>query len=100
MYVEGEAVERHPLLHVDSDAGDLASAGPHPRQSRIGSRADAQPPECPDERRLKLPQVPVQVLPMPPEIEYGVAHQLAGPVEGDVAAPLDLEHFHASALQL
>ena len=57
-------------------------------------------PRAPIEPRLQPAQIPVQVLPVLPEIDDGVAHQLAGAVERDVTAALDLEHLDPAPLQL
>ena len=37
----------------------------------------------------------MQVLPVSLQVEDGIADQLPGPVERDVAAPLDLEQVNA-----
>ena len=75
-------MERHPLLHVDADARDLAPAGPHAGEAR-----DSAPPATPsacergDQHRLELPQIPVQVLPVLAELA-GPDTRRAGPARG------------------
>ena len=45
----------------------------------------------------RLAEVPVEIRPMVPQIEDRIADQLAGAVEGDVAAALDLEDLDPAA---
>ena len=92
-HVEREAVQGHPLLHVDADARDLAARGPHAGQSGVAIRLDAEVAERLDQHVLEPPQVPVEVLAMCPEVEDRIADQLARTVEGHVAAALDLDHL-------
>src|ERR1700730_19247045 len=47
-----------------------------------------------------MSEIPMEVLPMLPEIQNGIAHQLPGTVKGHVAAAFDLEHPDAAAHQL
>ena len=57
---------------------------------------DPQGAERVDERLLDCAQVPVQVLLVVGQVEHRVAHQLAGAVEGHIAAALDLEDLDAA----
>ena len=67
-----------------------------------GCRSAAEPERAQrgDERRLELAQVPVQVLPVLPEVEDRVADELARAVVGHVPAALDLGHLDPAPLEL
>ena len=97
--IEREAVPRHPLLHVNPDAGDLPAACPHARESRTPLRRDIQDRERVDQRLLERAQIPVQILPVGAQVEDGIADQLARAMERHVAAALDFEHVDALSLQ-
>src|SRR5215213_10594535 len=97
--VESKAMECDPLLHVNPDAGNLASARPNASESRIRSCYDAQLCQRTDQSVLEATQIPVKVLTMLPQIDNGVTHKLAGTVVGHVAAALHLEHRYTAALQ-
>src|SRR5688572_20113137 len=87
---------RHPVPSMHADRRDLACMRPHAGVAAVATCLDAHLAECHDERFLDLAQVPVQVLAVSLEVEDGVAHQLSGAVEGDVAAALDFVHLDAA----
>jgi hypothetical protein len=47
-----------------------------------------------------LPQVPVQILPVPLEVDDRISDELPGSVKGDVPAALHLEHANTARLEL
>src|SRR2546430_593595 len=98
--VEGKAVPRDPLLHMDPDARDLA---PPPRPdagvARVPLGGNAELRECGDERVFEGAEIPVEVLPVAAQVDDRITDQLPGPVERDVAAALDLEHVDAFRVQ-
>src|SRR5690349_5839972 len=95
--VESKAVVGNPLLYVNPDAGNLAALSPDPGQTGADAGADAKASQCAHQRRLKSPKVPVQVLPVVPQVQDGISHQLTGSVEGDVATALDVVHSYSPA---
>src|SRR5438093_1345037 len=95
--VQREAVPRHPLLHVDADAGDLAPSGPHPGIARVALSRDLELGQRFDQGLLQRAKVPVQVGLMTGQVENRITHELAGAVEGHVTAALDLEDVDAVA---
>ena len=80
--VEREAVERHPLLHVDADARDLAARGPHAGEARVplGRHAERRraPRSAPSSscRRYQCRSCRCS-----PQVEDRIAHELPRPVE-------------------
>src|SRR5213080_2587693 len=95
--VQGEAMPRHPLLHVDADAGDLAPSSPHTGIARVALSRDLELGQRFDQGPLQRAKVPVQVGLMTGQVENRITHELAGAVEGDVTAALDLEDLDAVA---
>ena len=87
---------RHPVACMYADRSQLAPLRPHPGIADISLASDAERRHAADQGLLHLPQVPVQVQLVALEIEDRVADELAGPMEGDIAASLDLEQLHAS----
>src|SRR5439155_11124876 len=87
---------RDPLLHVHSDARDLAdaslSASQHADVAGVARDRDPELRQRVDQGLLERAQVPVQVHAVPGEVENRVTDELAGAVVGDVAAPLHREH--------
>ena len=79
-------MQAHPPAHAHADEADLAALAPHPgqpgpplgRQGELGQGAD--------EQFLEQSQPLVQVAAAPAQQDDGVAHQLTGPVPGDVTA--------------
>src|SRR5439155_9594557 len=96
--VQREPVPGDPLLHVNPDARDLARppSRPHTGVAWLPLGGDTQRRQGLDQRLLECAEVPVEVLPVAGQVEDGVADELAGAVERDVAAPLDLEHLEPS----
>src|SRR5438094_929471 len=88
---------RHPLLHVDADAGDLAPSSPHTGIARVALSRDLELGERCAQGPLQSAKVPVQVGLMTGQVENRITHELAGAVEGDVTAALDLEDLDAVA---
>src|SRR5690606_1439537 len=74
----------------------LASAGPYSREAGAAFALEPVSRAGDYERLLHLSQIPVQVLAMLLQVHDGVADQLAGPVEGDVAAALDFVQLDSS----
>src|SRR5436309_1511257 len=95
--VQGEAMPRHPLLHVDADAGDLAPSSPHTGITRVALSRDLELGQRFDQGPLQRAKVPVQVGLMTGQVENRITHELAGAVEGDVTAALYLEDLDAVA---
>ena len=77
----------------------LRRLGPDARVADVPLRGDAQLRQGLDEALLDLPEVPVQVLAVPLEIDDRVADELAGPVKRHVPAALDLEQLDAALRQ-
>ena len=99
--VEREAVEGHPLLHVDADARDLPARGPHAGAARVPVGLDAERRRAPGSATSsRLRRYQWRSCRCSPEVENGIAYQLPRRVEGDVTPALDLEHLDAAALQL
>jgi hypothetical protein len=85
---------------MNSNAGDLAPRSPDTREARSRAGLDAQGGQPFDQRRLQLPQVPVQVLSMFPEVDDWVPHQLTRTMKGDVPTALDIEDLQTSGFQV
>ena len=84
--VERVAVRRHPLRDVDADRGDLPR---RPRQPDAGEPVDslaldAELREREDQRLLEVAAVPLDVLPVPLQVEDRVADELPGPWKVDL----------------
>ena len=106
VHVEREAVTRLPTGDVHPDRRDLPGvrrgllADPHPRPFRNPPRGNAEARHRADHRLFQIPHVLAHVLPIPGELEDGVAHHLPGAVVRDVAAAAGLEDLEAARPQL
>jgi hypothetical protein len=98
-YVEGEAVPSDPLLHVNPDAGDLATLCPDSSVVFATFPPDPEVLQSANQALLELPQEPMKILPMLAEIEDRVSDQLPGSVKGDVSTALNLEQLDSPLLQ-
>src|SRR5690606_15534900 len=76
-HVEGEAVPGDPVFGVHSDGRQLPSTGPDAGEPFTPFTLESVERTGADERLLDLSQVPVQVLPVPLEVHYRIAHELA-----------------------
>jgi hypothetical protein len=91
-------VQRHPARHPDPDRRDLAlrPAGvgghPHPAATRDPDRGQAQVGTRVDEHLLDPAHVGDHVDRVGQRHDR-VPHELAGPVPGDPAAPVDVDHL-------
>src|SRR4051812_48003773 len=85
MAVDGGLIPcaRFPIPDAYPDASVLLDAATNETKLR----------DRPDQRLLHLPQIPVEILSVALEIDDRVADQLTRPMEGDVAAALDLEQL-------
>src|SRR5690606_32713593 len=94
--VEAEAVHRHSAGDADADRGDLAlrtswaGGQPHARAARHAPAGDAELGERSDEGLLDATHV-VHDEYVGRELGDGVADQLPGPVERDLAAAVDVD---------
>jgi hypothetical protein len=84
---------------VHADRCDLAPSGPDTGESILPTGSYPPPAERADEHFLESAQIPVQILPVSLEVEDGIAHELSRPVEGCVAAALNLVELHAPSRQ-
>src|SRR4051812_45789752 len=89
---------RDPVARVNADRRDLpgAIARPNPCQALVPPRDDSEVRQRDDQGLFDLPEEPVQVFPVPFEIDDWVADELSGSVKRDVAASLDLEQLDAA----
>src|SRR5690606_23863274 len=94
--VEREAVPGDPVARVNTYGCKLSLAGPHPGESRIPATREPVCVTRTNQGLLHLAEVPVQVLPVPLEVDDRIAHQLTRTVERDIAATFHLESLHAS----
>jgi hypothetical protein len=85
--VEGKPVARDPTREAHPDGRQLL--GPHPGTGQTGDALGRNPVVCgrPNEDFFEVAHVAVDVAAIGFEIENGIAHDLAGTVVGDVAAP-------------
>src|SRR5687768_2380594 len=84
--VQGKPVPRNPTPHSDSDRRHLLLADPNARPPANSTALQPQRLQNPDQRLLDAPKVPVDILPMPLQVEDGITDELAGTVIRDVAA--------------
>ena len=89
-------MRRDPLLGVHTDGCDLPPVGPHASLAGVALGDDVQRGEAINEHLLDLPEVPVQVFLVTPEVNDRVSDQLAGAVKCHVAAALDIKQLDAS----
>src|SRR4029078_3417880 len=94
--VEGEAMPRDPVTSMNSNRPDLPAACPHTGVARRPLSGNPIFTDDPDDGLLDRPQVPVQILLVPLEIEHGVSNELAWPMERYIAATLHLEQLHTA----
>ena len=87
------------MLHVDSDAGDLLSPGPHPGVAAVPLALDSEGVEGEDESLLYLPEKPMQILAVLGEVVDRISHQLAGSMERHVASSLDLDEIDVTRIE-
>ena len=101
--VEGEAVHGDALADPDAERGDLALrpplVGAQPDAAPAGHARglDAEVAADPDQRLLDATDV-VDDLDVVGEPDDGVADELAGAVEGDQAAAVDVDHRRAAGV--
>ena len=94
--VQREAVIGNPAGDSDADGRHLLVAHPHAREPRGAPALDAEPRQETDQHLLQVPQVPMDIAAVKVQPQNRVAHDLAGPVIGDVAAAArfaDLDAF-------
>src|SRR6266576_2168754 len=98
--VQREPMPRDPLLHVNPDARDLPAPppGPYAGVTRVPPGGNAQAGERVDQRLLQGAEIPVEIRLVAGQVDDRVADQLTRPVEGHVAAALDLEDLDAVAV--
>jgi len=92
--VERETVAGDPASDPEADRGQFLAAHPHAREAVDAPRGNPVIGGRANENLLEIADVAVHVAAVRGEVEDRVAHDLAGPVVGDVAAALDLEERH------
>src|SRR2546423_2664600 len=97
--VEREAVPRHPVARMNPNRGDLFPASPDAGIGGVALAGDPEIGQCVDQRLLDLSQIPVQILPVPLEVDDRITDQLSGSVKRHVAAALDLEKLDTFAFE-
>jgi len=97
--IESEPVPADPLLNVNADARNLAIFGPDSSVPFFALSFDAKARECMNQTLLYLAKKPVKILAVFAEVEYGIANQLAWPVERNVPSAFDIEYLNATGLK-
>src|SRR5256885_17168222 len=97
--VQREPVPRDPLLHVNSDARDLAAPapGPHAGVTRVPLGGYPEVGERVDQCLLQGAEIPMEIRLVAGQVDDRVAPELAGAGEGRLTAPLDFEDVDAVA---
>ena len=98
-HVEREAVHGDGAGGLHPDGGHLALRGPDTGVTRLRPGFDAEVGQGADEHLLQAAHVGHHVGALP-QVDDGVAHQLAGAVEGDVAPPVDPQDLGPQAGQV
>src|SRR4051794_13746118 len=98
--VERVPVSRDPARDVDADRRDLprGSLQPHASEPFDAACRQSERGERPDQRLLEVAHVLLDVLAVPPQVEDGVADELARPVERRPAAAVALDDLDLRAL--
>ena len=81
---------------MNSDAGDLPVLNPDACQALTAPTGDSALLQRSDQTFFDLPKKQVKVGLVLVQVVDGIAHQLTGTVEGDVASSLDFEEFDTS----
>src|SRR4029078_9594435 len=79
--VEREPVPRNPVAGVNTDGRDLLSSGPDAGESGVALTRDSVVGQRIDQRLFDLPQVPMQVLTVPFQIDDRIADELTRSVK-------------------
>ena len=97
--VEGESMARDPAGNPYPNRTDLFISYPHTRQSVYTQTSDPKIRDRADQHFLDVAHVAVDVAPVGPEIDYGIADELAGTVIGDVPSAAGLVNFDRQSLK-
>jgi len=92
-------VRRHPARDADADRGDLPwrRVEPDAGEPVDPLPLDADGGQRPDQRLLEVADVALHVASVPVQVEDRVADQLAGAVEGRLAAAIGLDELDVRA---
>ena len=101
--VDGDAMQRHPLLHADAERGDLVLVAfafvraLHPDTDAILAplAAHVESGQGADDPSFQSGDEAAQVRPAPPEINHHIADALAGAMIGHLAAAAALVNREA-----
>mmetsp|Transcript_40235 Transcript_40235/g.121223 ORF Transcript_40235/g.121223 Transcript_40235/m.121223 type:complete len:357 (-) Transcript_40235:424-1494(-) len=93
--VHCQTVHRDPSANLDAQSRHFSVRHPYPRNVILpGGPFDSRRFQCHQYRLLKGAHVPMYVLMVPPQIQYGVHDELTGTVISDLAPSLYSHYVH------
>src|SRR5438552_150491 len=89
-HIEGKPVARNPPGDTNPYRSDLIGTNPGSRESLYPASDNSVIAADPNHHFLDIPHVTMDVLPIGPQVDDRITHDLSGAVIGDVAAPTGL----------
>jgi hypothetical protein len=99
-HVQSKTVHGDPLPHPDSNRRKLTLFCPHPSQALPLKSFDSEEFGCLDQALFKSSEVAEEIPPSSPQIQVGIAYQLARSMVGDITSPINTDYLERLTVKI